>query len=368
MVLLVAASASECLAQQIEQDNPWFVRAGFTHSYVLPTNSLLRSTWSENPTIEIGRQTDGSRKWHHMYGLPAYGFGFSFASFGEERLGEPHEAYAFLSWPFARLADDIDLTTDFSMGLSWHWHPFDERSNADNTVIGSDLNFRFDWGFYVRTTLTPRVAVYSGVDFTHRSNGEYRQPNDGINVIGPRVMLRYNLGDQRNEPIPVLEPRPPPFRPSWATLVAATVSRKDLIEQHAPIVRAEFDAANVTLDVQRHFYKYGKAVGGVELAYDGSTNAHIDSTTGVPTRAAVSERWTLGVYGGYEHIIGRLGVVGEVGYVAVRTLADASSPRLYERYGWRYHVSSRVSAILAMRLIQGFDATQVEVGAAYRLR
>jgi hypothetical protein len=367
-VSYLAVASSVCLGQQIDEDSPWFVRTGFGQSYVLPTNSLLATAWSRSPAIEIGRQTDGSRRWHQLYGLPSYGVGFSFASFGNGELGDPLEAYWFFSWPFVRLTDRIDLTTDFSMGASWHWHAFDQQTNPENTVIGSNLNFLFDWGFYVRTALTPRVSVYTGVDFTHRSNGEFRQPNDGVNVIGPRVALRYNFADERREPIPVLEPQPPPFQPAWKILVGGTFSRKDIAEQLAPIVRADFDASSVTFDVHRLFYKYGEIDGGAEATYDGATGAHLDSVTGGSARPGFAQRWALGVYGGYEHIISRFAVIAQIGYTVARAFDAGSSPRLYERYGWRYRVSDRVSATLAMRLIEGFNATQVEVGASYRLR
>jgi hypothetical protein len=49
-------------------------------------------------TFEIGTQTDGSRDWHHLYGLPTYGFGVPVASFDDGiEAGRPLDAYTVFS-------------------------------------------------------------------------------------------------------------------------------------------------------------------------------------------------------------------------------------------------------------------------------
>src|SRR5215813_12019958 len=77
--------------------SPWFTRAGFAPAYVVSNNPFLLTTSPveqqvgavPSMTLEIGRQTDGSRAWHHAYGLPSYGFGFSIASPGSGGVSRP---------------------------------------------------------------------------------------------------------------------------------------------------------------------------------------------------------------------------------------------------------------------------------------
>jgi hypothetical protein len=79
----------------------WFTRVGLTPAFVPPNNPFETSRTPADEhtqclssmTFEIGRQTDGSRDWHHLYGLPTYGFGFSVASFGDgDETGQPLDA------------------------------------------------------------------------------------------------------------------------------------------------------------------------------------------------------------------------------------------------------------------------------------
>jgi hypothetical protein len=59
-------------------------------------------------------------------------------------------------------------------------------------------------------------VLYTGVDYTHRSNGGLVQPDFGINVIGPKVALQYNLGSET----PTRHDREPkPFQPAWEFIV-----------------------------------------------------------------------------------------------------------------------------------------------------
>jgi hypothetical protein len=359
-------------AQDLES-KPWFVRAGITQGYILPDNPFISTAgdrsqsiqWGRNLTVEIGRQTDGSQQWHQLYGLPSYGFGFSLVSFRNDAThATPLEAYTFFSWPFARLGDRLALTTDFGMGVSWHWTQVNEKTDSTETRLGSDVNARIDWGFYLRYLSTPRMAVLAGVDYTHRSNAGMAQPNRGINVLGPKVAVQYGLGADTVRHRMTVQP---PFQPAWEFIVGGSGGAKSVIERVEPLTRGDFGAAHATVALQRHFFRYGKTAVGTDLMYDGSTGARIDSA-GQPRRADASDRWALGLYGGYEHVIGGFSVITQIGVNAARAFNDPKSPRLYQRFGWRYHVNDRWWSTVGIRAVDGRKASALELGAGYRIR
>jgi hypothetical protein len=356
--------------------SPWFTRVGFTPAYVFETNPF---SLSEAPadkqirsapsiTIEMGRQTDGSRDWHHLYGMPSYGFGVSLASPGNgSQISRPVDAYTFFSWPFARLSERVQVTTDFGMGISWNWKAFNQQTNSYTTVLGSNMNARIDWGFYLRYIMTPQTSLYAGVDYTHRSNGGTRQPDQGINVIGPSVALRYNLGPERRQSA-IKEP--PPFLPAWEFVIGGAGGLKDVVEKTHPDLRHDFGAFDVTAGLQRHFYRYGKIAAGTDVTYDGATGARVDFLNGVSVqrRAGPAERLSMGLYGGYEHLIGRFSAIVQVGYNVANGSEEPERPRLYERYGWRYQFNDRFFGTMAVRAIKDHKADFVEFGVGYKTR
>ncbi len=285
--------------------------------------------------------------------MPSYGFGVSTATFENHgELVRPIEAYTFFSWPFARLTSRLDMTSDFGMGLSWNWKAVNATAAAPS-ILGSNLNARIDWGLYLRYMSTPRTVMYAGLDLTHRSNGGLVQPNQGINVLGPKITVQYNFGPDATY---LLDSRPPPpFRPAWDVIVGGAGGVKNVLESTTPIVRQDFGAFETSVTAQRHFYTFGRIGTGADLMYDGSA-AGADSM----------QRWSVGVYGEYEHIIGRFSAFADAGYVVARTWNAGDASPFYQRYGWRFHVNRRMFTTIAVRATGGKKADAFELGAGYR--
>jgi hypothetical protein len=368
----VFAEAAVSSAQNVDTTS-WFVRTGVTSVYILPANPFMASPdhpggairWGQNLTFEIGRQTDGNEDWHQLYGVPSYGFGVSVASFSNEvEHARPVEAYTFFSWPFVRLSDRVDLTTDFGMGMSWHWKEMTDTAASYETSLGSDLNARINWGFYMRYVSTPRITIFTGVDYTHRSNGGMVQPDRGINVIGPKLAVQYSLAptDVRRRVV-----QPPKFHPSWEFIAGGTGGVKNVIERREPLTRDNYGSADATAALQRHFYRFGKIAIGTDLAYDGATGVVIDDSN-TRWRANPGQRWALGFYSGYEHVIGRFSAIVQVGQNVLRGFDDANLPRFYERFGWRYHFNDRYWTTIVIRAFEGKRADALQFGIGYRTR
>lgn len=384
-MLLLISCVRPLAAQDAASDSNdvWFLRGGIARAHILFDNPFEVNApgpgasidWIPDVTIEVGRQTSGSQEWHHLYGLPAYGIGFSLARFqGQTTHGRPLEAYGFFSWPFYQVSRRTDLITDFGMGLSWNWQQVNDQTRATRIALGSDVNARIDWGVYLRYRAAPRLSIYSGLDLTHRSNGGLVQPDEGVNVIGPRISAQYNFAPQPK--LPSL-PTPMPFRSKWEVLVGGATGFKNVVEDGAPAAKQDFRVFHATAAVQNLFYRYGKIAGGADLTYDGATAATGTTIDGaiVHSRADAGERWRVGVYGGYEHVIARFGAFIHLGYGlgadrnAVRSIENgAGESRFFQRFGWRYRITDRLWGMMALRSISGqLVADYVELGAGYRL-
>ena len=120
--------------------------------------------------------------------MPSYGFGISTVAFENHgELVRPIEAYTFFSWPFARLTNRLDMTSDFGMGLVELDGGARNTRDADRT--GLNLNAGLTGGYTSVTCRRREPLCTGGLDSTHRSNGGLVQPNQGINVLGPKVTV-----------------------------------------------------------------------------------------------------------------------------------------------------------------------------------
>jgi hypothetical protein len=354
--------------------NFWFVRGGYSPARVLTSSPLTSGeNVARSLTIELGRQTDGTSDWHRIYHYPSYGVGFYVGLFDQEReVGRPFATYGFFSWPFP-VSQRVQVTADLGMGVSWNWTEFDRKTNPANTAFGSSVAYQLDGGVLLRLLATERTSVYAGLNVTHWSNGATQQPNLGLAVVGPKVGVRYNFAPQ-------VAPCPsagdlPRFQPSWEFVVggagsvknaaAATSSHIDVVDRWR-----DFGALTITTGLQRHFYQFGKVATGADVTYDGATGARVDIANGRPTesRAPADERFALGLYGGYEHVIARFSILVQLGYTIWRSVDEEDVPRFYQRYGSRFHFSDHFWATFAVRSIKLRKANFLEFGLGYRVQ
>jgi hypothetical protein len=141
---------------------------------------------------------------------------------------------------------------------------------------------------------------------------------------------------------------------------------KNVVERTSPIARADFGAFDLTAALQRHFYQFGKIAAGTDVTYDGSAGARIDGDDN-ESRAGAGQRFGVGVYGGYEHVVGRFGAIAQVGGIVARGFSAPDSRRVYSRFGWRYQINERFWSTFAIRANGFHEANALEIGAGYRI-
>ena len=87
----------------------------------------------------------------------------------------------------------------------------------------------------------------------------------------------------------------------------------------------------------------------------------------VESRAPADQRFALGLYGGYEHVIARFSLLFQLGYTVWRGFDDEDVPRFYQRYGSRFHFSDHFWGTFAVRSIKVRKANFLEFGLGYRV-
>ncbi len=183
--------------------------AAETHpSYVVPTHGFLKG---ENPYRKLIR---GGHSGHLKYSFQfhpntivdriyagAYqGIGLGFFSFGEkEYLGDPWALYIFQGARMARFSPRLSLNYEWNLGLSFGWKPFDYNTNYDNRVIGSKVNAYMNTNFYFNWVVSRNIDLNAGVSLSHFSNGNTKFPNAGLNTVGFKVGVVYNINRQEDD-------------------------------------------------------------------------------------------------------------------------------------------------------------------------
>ncbi len=306
--------------------------------------------------VELGWQTDGTKDWEQRYRLPAFGIGVYKASFenGEE-LGAPVALYGWFTWPMFNVSRKLDVTTELSLGAAFNWNPFDPEVNPANDAVSTRVTFFAEWGLLARYALTPRLDLMAGGMFTHFSNGGTGFPNLGVNALTPVVRVGYHFQNDRPR---FVRRELPPFEPFWEMTLAGGAGWKKVALEEGP---EDFGVFAATFELSRHVHSMGKLVGGADWTYDDSANAGLDHVSS-------SDRMAVGLFGGYEHLIGRFSIPVSVGYYVARGREDDRLPALYQKIGLKYHVTDRLFVGLKTRFYNFTKADFVKWTLGYDFR
>ncbi len=171
-------------------------------AYVFPTSPFYKSEIAKDAL------TDQAISGHlrYSFALPKgslgnqifsntqQGIGLSVFSFGNDReLGTPIASYLFQNAEIVRFSQLSSLHYEWNFGLSSGWRPYDPLNNPMNMVIGSKVNAYINLGLFFKWRLNQQWNLMTGADFTHFSNGNTEYPNAGINMVGAKLGIAYNL-------------------------------------------------------------------------------------------------------------------------------------------------------------------------------
>jgi hypothetical protein len=249
----------------------------------------------------------------------------------------------------------LDVTTDWSFGAAFNWNPFDPESNPANDAVSTRATFFTELGLFARYALTPRFDLMAGGMFTHFSNGGTGDPNKAVNTLSPVVRVGYHF--QKDRPRYVRRELPE-LEPFWEMSVSGGAGWKNVALDEG---REDFGVFAATFELGRHVYSMGKLVGGADWIYDDSVDAGLDDVSS-------SDKLALGLFGGYEQIIGRFSVPLGIGYYVARGGEGERIPSLYQKLGLRDHVTDRLFVGLETRFFDFRQADFVEWTLGYDFR
>lgn len=128
--------------------------------------------------------------WHLAYKHPFVGWGVYYANLGNpQQLGSLIAVYKKLQVP---IKGSKRFYSQANVGVSYLTKTFDIDANYYNMVIGSHINVFFKLGLVAQQKINRKLVLFSELYFTHCSNGNYFEPNAGINVVSLGLGLRMS--------------------------------------------------------------------------------------------------------------------------------------------------------------------------------
>ncbi|NOY51831.1 MAG: acyloxyacyl hydrolase [Chlorobi bacterium] len=387
---LIASDSTNISKNRYKKSIRLFYQAG----QVLQTNEFVKGQNASNQVIDYfqslslqyGIETDGHKIWQQIYGYPRWGFGFYAVNFfNKDELGTPSAVYGFFDAPFIRFKR-WSINYEVGFGLTYDWNPYDQVANPYQYAIGSYKTVFIDAGLNADIMLGKRFNLTAGFTFTHFSNGATRVPNYGINLMAPRIALKYIFGERPE----FIKTEIPEYDGEWEFVALIALASKQLaydttqVEDNPGHHAETYGIFTFSTGINRQISRKVKFGLGADIGYDGSWNSYINYRNGEISRmdAGNGNKINIGLYGAFELVVHKLSVVVQPGWYVFRAdwqvpdnaegspsiAARRKSEGSYQRLGIKYHVNNNLFFGINIRAYDFGIADYIEWNMGYRVK
>jgi lipid A 3-O-deacylase PagL len=319
-----------------------------------PKSLYLRNDHSRFIEVNVSRSTTGKHTWEKESNLPRIGIAFLFGELGSRQyLGKMTAFYPFVHFPILKTRRS---TTTFRLGagVGWVEKPYDKETNYKNLMIGTHINAVISMRLQSEWQLHRGFYMNAGIAFTHLSNGSVRLPNLGLNIPAITTGLRY-------------DPTRPPSR--FSRQKPSRIRRNNLLlttgiawKQTYPLESTVHVVKTANLELSRSMSSVSRVAAGLIVSYDPSLSSEIaNAPTYIFDKSELQVQ--ASVYGGYEHVVGRLSIPVQLGVYFYNNYMVSN---VYQLIGLRYRFAERWLASVQLKAHFG-KADYIQYGIGYKI-
>ena len=298
------------------------------------SQQVVDASYYNGADIRLGfRNANADDIYSNVYRRPYFGVGLYTSTFHNADIGNPGAVYFFLTIPlkFEGLKK-WSFSYSGAFGLSYKFNPYDPIKNPTNVFVGSYKNCYVHLAFVANYKFNDRWSANGSFGFKHFSNGSFKQPNYGLNLIPVTVGVSYKMDKVEI----VKEGRPiPKFERHNLMNVALGVGSKNY-----QVGGDNYLKSTLTIDFLRQInYKY-RIGAGLDIFYSDKSNYRNKSD-----QSDFSKSYTYALTGSWEWALTeKLYVPIAIGFYLHRNEENDEKTVYYERVGMRYRITDHFFA------------------------
>ncbi len=303
------------------------------------SNEILKEPGYNGLDIRIGfRKNKKNDTYSNLYRNPYMGIGWFTSDFSNLDVGNPNALYLFMTSPFS-YNQERRLTFAYSaaFGLAFNFFPYDSINNQNNIFIGSKVNCYVNIKFLAKYQLSNNLAVKASVGFKHASNGAFKTPNAGLNLIPVNLGISYKMNPEK----PVISKAIlPGYIPHNLCNVKFSAGSKNYNKG-----ASNYYKATIGVNFLRQIsYKYRLGF-GIETFY-----AQPHYIIRGHKKRWYDKRWSLAATGSWEWVLSeRLYIPIDLGVYLFKHKLNKEEYWYYERIGIRYRIHPHIFAGITIK-------------------
>jgi hypothetical protein len=341
--------------QKDKQKSHLKISGHYVHGIIMPHHSHIAymiKDYSRGAELTITRKTDGSKRWHELYGYPEIGINLYFTGTGNS------DVYGYITSAAAYASFNIfdtkyyNLRTNTSIGLAFASKKWNITSNKENLAIGTTVNAYLMFGIYNSFRITKKTDIVAGIQFRHASNGKTKSPNSGLNFVTTSIGVKHMFGDYNRY-------NPSSDRYNFSKNEYSFILAAGLKNPHRWIDKKSL-ITTLETNYLRQINEKELWGGGTDIFYDSSITTEQEDKR---VKKEFDKTISIGIHATYELCMGKVRFSFQQGIYVFDKYKEKGL--LYNRLAIRYPVNKYLITKIALKSHYA-KADYIEWGIGYR--
>jgi hypothetical protein len=349
-VLSFVVGHESAFAQKPSQ--PYTFGINYLPGFLIGHRSDIKNMEAHVQGVELQfKSKTPSNYWSTFYSKPQLGMKVFYMDLGLEITGKAFSIIPTVDFSLKKYRNG-EINFGIGTGVGYVTEKFDARENPRNQAIGSNINAALQISMNVNHQLTENWLLSTGATVTHFSNGSFRTPNLGVNMPTATLGLHYNFGERNHE---LLDRDSMKWR-QYSIAISYAFKEQNLARPEP----FHLLNANFTYLKRKNYardYRFGADI------FIDKTHVYYLDASAPRTRLNPGQMTEIGVFAGYQWLITRISLIGDVGVYLYRP-SDAKFIT-YQRMGIVYHASNNMF-IKSMLKIHFGTADFFDFGIGYK--
>ncbi len=303
--------------------------------------------------VDLLVHTYGKKEWEQRRNYPTIGIGFTYTNYGIDSVyGRAFSIYPNITLPIVS-GRKLEWTLRIGDGIGYLTRDYSRANPVDtiNVAIGSHINDFFMFMTDLRYHINKHWDIQLGGNFTHMSDASYHKPNLGINMYGAHIGIRFSPVNSHPKKI---ERNLKPLKRRWLFEARGTMSFESASAPDGPVYPVYLASAYVS----KRWLSKNKFFGGMDYSYHEGIYAFLRNNGSYPGEEA-AHSYKTAVFAGNEFLLGRVGVVLQVGYYLQQSAEKLDA--FYEKIGGNLYLVQREHGPIKEFFLCAFLKTHLSV-------
>jgi Lipid A 3-O-deacylase (PagL) len=363
VTFLLSIVVTVLLAQDSITQKKYFINFNLHYGFIVahnPNMEYLIKRHIVGTEVTLIVPASGEKQWERIYKNPEKGIGMYLSDLGNPRqLGYAAGLFPFVNFPL-NPGQRFKLYLRSGNGIGLITKPYERITNHKNNINGSYVNEFIYLRLNAVYCLAKNLRMETGIGLTHLSNGNWAQPNLGINLATVNLAFSahdYPTSNLKYHPLPDTLRQKRKLTPFISLLVSGGQSELNHRDgkKYGTYALALFGWKPVSPKS-----RFGL---GLDFFYDKSNLARAREGSIYYTSDTGLTNVQAGIRLGYEMVVGKFAIPIEMGsYFFTRSTANGP---FYHRVGLRYYANNHL--ILAYTLKTHWaTAENIEFAIGYK--